>query len=162
MNLQRCFILLFLLPLLASCNKPAKEFCFIELSHTCGFDAPATLTLDITDTLTPMQMNLSARLFDSAISENGTISVVFKAISPSGLCGCDTLYLPVKRKQNSNIAYNEGNGTLTLNWPYRKNIIFKESGVWTFSISPYNRTSQNDLYKNITGLGISCKKENTK
>ena len=162
MILRNIAIITLFLSVFISCNEPIKELCFIEFEKDQGFEAPALLSLDMRDTVSPQQLFLCARLhsYNSAF-EATSIPLIVKIESPGGLCKSDTVSLPLNISEHTEIAYNKLNGYINLQWPYRRNIINRESGIWKFELSPYNpdKETDNSIFKNITGLGISCKKE---
>ena len=144
-----------------SCNEPIKELCFVEFDRNKGFEAPALLSLDMRDTVWPQQLFLSARLhtYNSSVIAT-SIPLIVKIVSPSGLHKNDTISLPLNFSESAEYNRNKINGYINFQWPYRKNIINREAGVWTFELSPYTTEEHhNNIFKNITGLGISCKKE---
>lgn len=65
-------------------------------------------------------------------------------------------------------VYRNSNGYTILHIPYRKSVITKECGEWNFTFVPYPQGFENNteategkesIYKAITRIGISCKKE---
>ena len=155
-------IITLILSVFISCNEPIKELCFVEFEKDQGFEAPALLSLDMRDTVSPQQLFLCARLhtYNSAFKAT-SIPIIVKIESPGGLLKSDTVSLPLNISEPTEITYNKFNGYINLQWPYRRNIINRESGIWKFELSPYitDEDLDNSIFKNITGLGISCKKE---
>ncbi len=147
MSLYRLLAVMMLMPVIFSCQEPVRNFCWAELEHSSGLDSAVTLKLDMNATIEPQQLDLSMRLCDYTF--NGTsLPLAVRVKSPSGLTGCDTITLPLS-----------GKGYITLNWIYRKNIFNKEAGLWEFTVMPLDSIKYRNIYRNITGLGIVCKKE---
>ena len=156
MKPTRLAILLLMIPLFFSCKEPDHGFCFTDIDHKTGFDAPVTFEIKMIDTINPQQLDVTARLYHHKQTHD-TIPVVLQVKSPGGQYGCDTLYLPITAENTDNCSYIRTNGHTTFQWTYRRNIINREYGVWSFTLSPLEEYGDMSVYKSITGLGIYCK-----
>lgn len=156
MKIPQLAILALLSVLLLSCKEPDHGFCFTDINPETGFDAPVNFEIKMIDTINPQQLSVAARLYHHKQTHD-TIPVVLEVKSPSGQYGCDTLYLPVISENTPNCSYERANGYTTLQWTCRRNIINREYGEWSFTMSPLASYADKSVYRSITGLGIYCK-----
>ncbi len=164
---RNAILMLCLLALpLWSCKRPVKESAYCNIDITTGWIEPATLTLEMTDTTRPYQLDICLQIAMHNLNEYKYIPVVLDIDSPSNRKYTDTLQLPLHVINEKGI-YNNNNGYTTLQIPYRKNVITREAGEWRFTLIP-NPGAMTDstsvetdkrIYKAITRVGISCKKE---
>lgn len=156
MKIPQLAILMLMIPVLFACNEPDYGFSFTDINPKTGFDAPVSFDITMNDTINPQQLSVAVRLYHHKQTHD-TIPVVLGVHSPLGQYGCDTLYLPVISKNTPNSSYERSNGYTTLQWTCRRNIINRESGVWSFTLSPLHSYADKSVYRSITGLGIYCK-----
>ncbi len=152
--------------ILWSCKKPVNNSAYCNMDIKTGWVGPATLALEMTDSVAPAQLDICLQIAMHNLGEHKYIPIVLDIASPSRQRYTDTLLLPLHIIKEKGI-YNSNNGYTTLQIPYRKNVITREAGEWNFTFIPYHKaladsTSQEDyreIYKAITRIGISCKKE---
>lgn len=143
---------------LLGCSKPVKSSEFLNIDTVNGWDRPLSLTMEMEDTSNVQQIDICMRLTALNIKNQNCIPVVINMESPQGKHYTDTLELPLRYETEGGSAYQRNNGRISVRWPYRKNVMNRESGQWKFTFIPY-KVQYNSIYRNISGLGISCKKE---
>ncbi len=142
---------------LCGCNKPLRSSAFLNINTKNGWSEAVSLVLEMDDTTHAQQINICMRITTLNMNENCCIPVLLNIESPAGKCYTDTLELPLRYEANGN-TYKKHNGRISIQWPYRENVINREAGDWKFTFIPH-KIQHNSIYRNISGLGISCKRE---
>ncbi len=152
---------------LLCCSRPVKNSAFCNLDPKNGWCGPVSLEIEMTDSINATQLDICFQIISYNIEKSVSVPVVLGIESPSGQQYTDTLLLPLDIIKEKGITYNKSNGYMTLQWPYRKNVITRDPGLWQFTFIPYGATASDgntpekdyNIYKKITGIGISCKQE---
>ncbi len=137
---------------LCSCGKPVKESAYCNIDPETGWIEPVTLSLELTDTISPTQLDLCLQIAKYNQQSCEYIPMIIDIESPLGQKYTDTLQLPLQVLREKGI-YDSHNGYTTLQIPYRKNVITRVPGEWFFTFIPVSPNMA------ITRIGISCKKE---
>lgn len=153
---------LLILSLAVSCSvRPLQLTDFRELDIHKGWERSVELALDMEDTSEIQMLEICMQVRNSqAINNVKSIPVIIGIVSPQGIRYTDSIALPTNvRRENSYLTVT--NGIRNYKWPYRRGIENKLPGRWSFTITPLpGRDSGILIYKEIIGVGISCKKDN--
>lgn len=152
--------LLILVTAVTSCaTRPLQLSDFKELDISKGLEKGVELSLDMEDTTNIVMLQICMQINNrQTINGNQSIPVIIEALSPDSVRYKESIELPLNI--NNNMAnYALTGGIRNYQWPYRKNIRNHTPGCWVFTISPQGASGEGTIYKEIIGVGISCKKE---
>ena len=152
--------LLILIIAAASCTtRPLQLTDFKELEISKGLEKGVELALDMEDTANVVMLEICMQINNrQAINGNQSIPVIIETLSPDTIRYRESIELPLNISNNTS-NYNLTGGIRNYLWPYRKNIRNHTPGRWKFTIIPNGVTGKGTIYKEIIGVGISCKKE---
>ncbi|MBR5856438.1 MAG: hypothetical protein IKY70_04110 [Bacteroidales bacterium] len=152
--------LLIMVAAVVSCTtRPLQLSHFKELEISKGMDKGVELALDLEDTTNIIMLQICMQIHNRhAINSNQTIPVIIETLSPDSTLYREEIELPLNVYLNTS-SHTLAGGIRNYQWPYRKNIRNHTPGRWRFNISPAGPSGEGSIYKEITGVGISCKKE---
>lgn len=152
------FFLFVTVLLLCGCAKPAKDYDYISLSPASGWKEGEnlTLSLNLEDTVHTYALYLTARIRNTqALNEINAFPTEVALRSPSGRRYSSIVTLPLNVIQKRE-HYRQSNGMMEIEWPFLKNVRNREIGTWQITL---RQTAGADIYKSITGFGVSYKKD---
>lgn len=154
--------ILFLFAVLGCCcgcnEKPAQDYDYISLSPTAGWQKGEELTfsLQMEDTLRTYALYFTGQIRNTRLlSDMNAFPAKVTIQSPSGKQYSSIISLPLNITQQRG-HYRLSNGIMEIEWPFLRNVRNRECGIWKITLT---QTAEAEIYKNITGLGISYKEE---
>lgn len=155
------YLLLMTATLLSCTRRPLQLSDFEELDISQGWREGVELALDMEDTVNTCMLEICMQIKNSQRVNNvDTFAVTIDIVSPEQLHYSERIALPTSTTEN-NTPYTLTNGIRNYRWTYRRGINNRISGRWMFTLTPSGtNVQQKEIYKEIIGVGISCKKEN--
>lgn len=158
----RIFAYLLFVQLALSCTvRPLQLSDFRDLDIKDGWNGSVALALDMEDTVNRHMIEICMQIRNSeSLNSIDHIPVIIGIVSPQGIQYRDSIALPVA-VTTANSAITFTNGIRNYRWPYRRGIENRISGRWAFTLTPVpGPAPYRQIYKEIIGVGISCKKDN--
>ncbi len=159
----RTFAYLLITQLALCCTvRPLQLSDFRELDIKDGWNRSVELSLDMEDTVNTGMIEICMQIRNSESLNNiDHIPVIVGIVSPQGIQYRESIALPVTVTTASS-AITFTNGIRNYRWPYRRGIENRIAGRWIFTLTPALPDSgpYGEIYKEIIGVGISCKKDN--
>lgn len=153
---------LLLLAATVSCStRPLQLTDFRELDIYEGWNGSVGLAIDMEDTVNTRMLEICMQIRNSqTIEETDAFEVTIEIVSPEELRYIERITLPTSAREGYTI-YTLTNGIRNYRWAYRRGIKNRVAGRWQFTITPSGNSGlQREIYKEIIGVGISCKKDN--
>ena len=158
MSLRRYIILMVAILAATSCSRPINNSTFCEFPKGRGWQESVTLELDMEDTVETQQIDICLQIVNKeSINNCPTIDLAIEIVPPSGKHYKENIKLPVNVVGTEEVQTIHS-GIRTIQWPYRKRVINRDPGRWEFTLTPI-KTDNNIIFKEIIGLGITCKTE---
>lgn len=151
-----------ILPLLWSCQtNGGLKWGMETFGHDEGWNRKVSFNLDLPDSTARFGMDICAQIYGrEAVIGNMSLPVAMTFMAPDSTLYCDTLRLPLNVRRDDKHHYNRNGHLITVNWPYREEIVNRKPGRWIVSME-YNGSGSDRLpAENVLAIGVSINMNN--